>query len=238
MNPPDTLQLLRAHRLTLLGLLAASLWGAPGLGAQAPAPAPDQAPVRHARRHVPPKPVAPPAAATPVAAAPAAVVTPEAPKWPVNEHPSEASVVWDSHGLRVDAANSSLRQILDDFSAASGVKVEGLDSDQRIFGVYGPGQARDVLAQLLQGSGYNVLMVGDLGQGTPRQILLTPRQGGDKLPLVASTPSTDEDADTDDQPPQPAPQRAPPGGFRPPMLNPGNPMRGPQRPPEPDATRN
>ena len=49
-----------------------------------------------------------------------------------------------------------------------------MNSDERVFGAYGlRSQARDVLAQLLQGSGYNVIMIGDQGQGTPRQLLLS-----------------------------------------------------------------
>jgi hypothetical protein len=112
-------------------------------------------------------------------------------------------VQWDSHGLRVEAANSSLQQILNDFSTETGVKVQGFSSDVRVFGVYGPGPARDVLAQLLQGTGYNVLMVGEQGPGTPKEILLTPRQAGGAQPQTAAAPSTDEDAETDEQP-QPA----------------------------------
>ena len=52
-----------------------------------------------------------------------------------------------------------------------------MGADERIFGTYGPGPARDVLSQLLDGSGYNVLMVGDRGAGTPRRIVLTIRSG-------------------------------------------------------------
>ena len=75
--------------------------------------------------------------------------------------------------LSVSATNSSLQQILSDVSTATGVKVEGAPSDQRVYGSYGPAPARDVLSQLLDGSGYNVLMIGDQGQGTPRTLVLT-----------------------------------------------------------------
>ena len=56
-----------------------------------------------------------------------------------------------------------------DVSLKTGAKVEGVGADERIFGAYGPGPARDVLTELLDGSGYNILMIGDLGQGTPRR---------------------------------------------------------------------
>jgi hypothetical protein len=106
--------------------------------------------------------------------APAIAQAPEKPKWPVFDHPTDASILWDSRGLTIDAANSSLQQILKDVSTATGVKVEGLSSDERVFGTYGPGLARDVLSELLQGSGYNMIMVGDLGQGAPRKITRQP----------------------------------------------------------------
>ncbi len=107
--------------------------------------------------HVDPEPVAPPPA-------------PPQPHWPVNDKPGQANIVWDSHGLRIDATNSSLHQIMKDVATITGTKVEGLGPDERVFGAYGPGLARDVLSQLLQGAGYNVLMIGDQGKGAPRQI--------------------------------------------------------------------
>ena len=66
-------------------------------------------------------------------------------------------MTWEATGLRINASNSSLQQILNEVSVETGTKVEGLGADQRVYGEYGPGQARDVLSQLLQGSGYNVL---------------------------------------------------------------------------------
>ena len=65
-----------------------------------------------------------PSPAHPAAALPAAQVTPapvtpaEPPKpdWPAYAKPAEASVVWDSHGLHITAANSSLEQILKDIA--------------------------------------------------------------------------------------------------------------------------
>ena len=52
-------------------------------------------------------------------------------------------------------------------------KVEGLSQDQRVFGSFGPGDPRDVLSQLLEGSGYNVLMLGGQGDGAPEEIVLS-----------------------------------------------------------------
>jgi hypothetical protein len=141
--------------------------------------------------------------ATPAAEAPPPL---EIPKWPVNETPALAAVVWDSHGLRIDAQNSSLHQILQDVSTATGAKVEGMGTDERIFGAYGPGKARDVLSQLLQGSGYNILMVGDQGQGAPRQIVLSSRHSGAMPAQPSANPANDQEDDADTEEPQPPAQ--------------------------------
>jgi hypothetical protein len=162
-----------------------------------------------------------PAAAAPVPEAPK---PPEAPVWPANGHPVPASVLWDSHGLRIEATNSSLEQILKDVETATGAEVEGVVNDERVFGAYGPGSARDVLSQLLQGTGYNVIMIGDLGQGTPRQILLSSRTSGDAQAANKNASNDGEEDptenDTEEQPVAP-PMRS---GFVP-----GGPPRTPQQ---------
>jgi hypothetical protein len=149
---------------------------------------------------------------------------PQTPDWPAFNKAAEASVVWDSHGLAIDAANSSLEQILKDFSTATGAKVDGLSADQRVFGAFGPGPAREVLSQVLQGSGYNVIMIGDQGQGVPRQILLSVRQAGSAQPAARNNPSGNEEDDAEEpQPPVPEPISNRPG------FPPGGPPRSPQQ---------
>jgi hypothetical protein len=168
------------------------------LCAQAPTTAVSTTPA-HKKAHPHKRPAA---AAQPQSPPPAAKPPePELPKWPANEKPVPATVTWDSQGLRIDAANSSLAQILQDVATATGATVEGFNADQRVFGAFGPGPARDVLCQLLQGSGYNVLLIGDQGQGTPREILLSLRHAGPATPPDSkTTPARDEDTDTDEQP--------------------------------------
>ena len=201
---------LPAMRLTAAALFAASLLlPATMLAAQA-SPAPPTVP---AQNPAVAKPGNHPAGTQPSAqpAQAAVVAQPNPPDWPANNQPSEASVVWDSHGLRIAASNSSLAQILKDVSAKTGATLEGMGNDERIFGAYGPGPARDVLSQLLDGSGYNVLMIGDLGQGTPRRIVLSARPAGPAPPSGPSS-SNNEETDVEPQPqpePQPAPQPAP-----------------------------
>jgi hypothetical protein len=165
-------------------------------------------------------------------AAPAPVLSPAPPcipNWPANHKPAEASVVWDSHGLFIQASNSSLDQILNDISLKTGAKVEGMGADERIFGTYGPGPARDVLTELLEGTGYNILLIGDLGQGTPRRIVLSGRPTGSAQPSRQSTPS-DSEADQEQMTAPEAPPTGPssqpelPGSIPPPPV----PARSPQ----------
>lgn len=142
---------------------------------------------------------------------------PPPPDWPANAKAQPATVGWDGRQLSVAAANSSLRQVLQDISSATGVKVDGAGSDQRIYGSFGPGTARDVLSQILEGSGYNVLMIGDQGQGTPRELVLTAkaghagapqRQPGVSQPNQNGDDEAPEDIEPQEQQPEPViPQR-------------------------------
>lgn len=146
-----------------------------------------------------------------VAAAPIKPEEPPAPHWLANDKPSPATVQWDSQGLSVVASNASLAQILDDVSTATGARIEGFSNDRRIFGNFGPGRAADVIAQLLEGSGYNVLLFGDQGQGTPRRVVLTSRNGDkatDKAAAGNAPPSDDDDDEPAAQEP-PTNQRTP-----------------------------
>lgn len=124
--------------------------------------------------------------------------TPEA--W-ATQPPHQATVSWDSRGLEINASNSSLDQILRQVAADTGAKLEGLSHDQRVFGIYGPGPACDVLSKLLDGSGYNVLMVGSRNSDAPLKIVLSTR-----LPLgpqPAANSQNPSDPHVDDPPPRP-----------------------------------
>jgi hypothetical protein len=119
-----------------------------------------------------------------------------------------------------------LDEILSDISLRTGAKVEGMGADERVFGTYGPGSARDVLIELLDGTGYNILLVGDLGQGTPRRIVLSGRPTGPTQASGQNNPAQNE-GDQDEQMPAPEP---------PPSSQPGPPPV-PARSPEPMMPR-
>lgn len=163
--------------------------------------------IRHTRRVRKPVSQAHPQPTPAAVTTPAPPPAPKMPDWPANDRPSPASVTWNSQGLRIDASNSSLNQILNEVSTVTGAKIHGLAGDQRIFGAFGPGAARDVISQLLDGSGYNVLMIGDQGHGTPREIVLSAQPNGPAPPPNPSQAFANDDSgdSQDDQPQPPAP---------------------------------
>lgn len=129
------------------------------------------------------------------------------------DKPAEpAKIRLDGGLLTIRADNSSLSSILQHLTSSGGMKVDGFRQDQRVFGIYGPGDPRDVLSSLLQGAGYNFLMVGATEQGTPKEIVLTARTGGGATTGPAQPESSDDQSDDNDDngdnsftPPQPPP---------------------------------
>jgi len=226
MYPLNTIFFRRPALLWPSAVLALALFaGQAGDAQQNPAGNPSSA--GRARKSPSPhaKAVAAPAVAEPVPAQP----VPEIPKWPVNDTPNKPSVTWNASGLKIQANNASLHDILNQVSTDTGAKVEGLGTDERVFGEYGPGTARDVISQLLHGSSYNVLMIGDQGAGTPRQIVLSARRN---VPNQAQgNRPTPQDQPDEDVPEQPEVDEQPP--MQPPMVNGGRPPMPeiPQGPP-------
>jgi hypothetical protein len=139
---------------------------------------------------------------------------PSAPPQPLSllqEPAKRARVQVNSDELFVEAENANLSQILKDIASATGMKLDGLEQDGRVFGNYGPGPAREVLSQLLEGTGYNVLMVGGTTKSVPRELVLTPRNSSHATSMASSTPiaKPEEDEDTP-EPDEEAPQATPP----------------------------
>jgi hypothetical protein len=223
---------LRRRIGNLLAALAASLIlpAAPAILAAAPPAHPasthrasDSAhhqPRANAPRQPAPRSTPPAQAAAPTPPQPAQPATPD---WPANNPPRPAAVVLNSHGLSIEADNSSLKQILNSVSAATGASIDGLSSDQRIFGSYGPGRVRDVLSQLLDGSGYNVMIVGGQDRDTPLHIVLSALPKGPASPAPGNSASSGGDDSSAQQLPQPYPPS-------PPLIRPGNGIAPPRTP--------
>jgi hypothetical protein len=93
--------------------------------------------------------------------------------------------------LSIYARNSSLTSILNQVSRESGLVVEGLGQDKRIYGQYGPGTVSSTLTALLDGSGYNYVILGGGSGQSPAKLLLTPAGSmpSSTLPVAASSPA-------------------------------------------------
>ena len=145
--------------------------------------------------------------------------------------PTPATVTATNDELTVKAENSSLTQILHQVSSATGMKLDGLGGDERVFGSFGPGAPREVLTALLNGTGYNVVMVGDLPSGAPRQLLLSRRAaGGAQAPVNAAQNQAhpDEETPEDSGNSEDSDDTPPPMQYTPPSIQ-------PETPPPPDG---
>lgn len=160
--------ILRAEWWAGLAILAAATVCA-AQTAHPPAP-----PTQHrfARRPAARKPAHPTRAATQPAQPPP---QPAAPPIPRDQPAQPATITLAGGKLEVKANNSSLIDIVNELGKSGGMTISGLTRDQRVFGEYGPGDPRQILSELLEGAGYNVLMLGVTQEGTPRELELSDR---------------------------------------------------------------
>lgn len=94
--------------------------------------------------------------------------------------PHRIAVGYDGGKLSVVATNGSLNEILREIEEKTGIKITGGVADERVFGSYGPAPAAAVLAELLEGTGSNMLLVDDAGGRS--ELILTARNGGPTPP--------------------------------------------------------
>lgn len=149
----------------------------------------------HHRHHVKP------AAAT---VAPAPVAPP--PPLPPAQQPAKVATVDFKNGLlTVHAQNSSLIGILDQVHHQTGLVVDGLTHDQRIYGQYGPGNISTTLSALLDGSGYDFVIVGNGSSRTPPRLMLSPpgAVGAPATPQPPPAVVNNEDQPNDTEAPPP-----------------------------------
>jgi hypothetical protein len=169
--------------------------------------------------------------AAPVVEAPAPA---PAPLTPEQTPPTPPRVVYQNGLLTIDAQNSTLSQVLHSVQAQTGASVEmpGTASNDRVMMQLGPGQPRDVLNTLLNGSRFNYIILGVAGNpGAVQKVILTTRQSsatpvntaqnnGPGQPQYQPPPDVPQEEDVAPSDPeadnQPESQQAPPppGRFR------------------------
>ena len=133
--------------------------------------------------------------------APAVSSAPTAPPPPVppaQQPPNPATIDFSNGLLSVRAQNSSLVAILNQIARQTGLVIEGLNHDARMYGQYGPGNISSTLSALLDGSGYDYVIVGRGASHSPtRLILSTGGNGGATSPPASvgtpdASPATSE----------------------------------------------
>lgn len=103
-------------------------------------------------------------------------VAPPPPKTPAEMPPQPPSVRYSGGLLTIEAANSTLGDILSAIRRATGASIEGpANSTDRVVVQLGPGQPRDVIASLLRGSRYDYILLGSQQQpdGIQKLVLMT-----------------------------------------------------------------
>jgi hypothetical protein len=147
---------------------------------------------------------------------------PSGPTGPVQPMPLDAiasmppQVTYENNQLTIVASNSTLADVLRAVRKTTGAEIEVPAAPERVVTHLGPGPARDVLADLLNGSRFNYVLLGAPGNDTS----LT------RVVLVAKTEGATAPGQPAAQAPQPAmgmaqagPGVQPPPGVVPPDVN-------------------
>ncbi len=129
--------------------------------------------------------------------------------------------------LGIQAENSTLGDVLKAVQSATGASIDSPGfASERVYVQLGPGEPRDILAALLNGSRYNYIMIGSPQQpNSVARIMLTVRPTSIEKPTTAAaarpTPPPTPEPKVEDQTP---PDRVAPVAARPPVqLHPGQP---------------
>jgi len=137
---------------------------AQGTGAQATAPQKPHASMTRKKKASAKKPSPAVAPATPAQPVRAQAVPPQAaaalPATLMNSAPVSPNVAMVNGLLTIDAPNSVLSEVLRGVHNATGAEVEGASPSERVAVRLGPGDPRQVIAALLEGTPYDYLILG------------------------------------------------------------------------------
>jgi len=131
---------------------------------------------------------------------------PSGPTGPVPPMPLDSlaavppQVTYQNNQLTIIAPNSTLADILRAVRKQTGAEIEIPAAPERVVTHLGPGPARDVVADLLNGSRFNYVLLGSPSD----QSVLT------RVVLVAKTGPQEISPNAPDQPPQPSQAQNPP----------------------------
>ena len=213
-SPARSFPMFRSRQIAIIflaiGVLPALLWGAP-------------------QKTQKPHTLRVKAAAKPVVA-PAPPTAPPAPPPTLEQMPAQPPQVSYLNGqLTIISRNSTLADILHSVARLTGATIELPPGAgfERVAGRMGPGPARNVLAELLNGSRYDYVMVASTtNPGGLRHVILTPKSAGGEGPSSPPVAAY--------QPPQPEPQVAPNEQEMPPDASADESEIPPEEPPADD----
>jgi hypothetical protein len=125
---------------------------------------------------------------------------PAGPPKPVDMPAVPPQVSFVKGQLLIEAKNSTLNDILDAVHKATGASIDisSGDTSERVVGRIGPGPARDVLTDLLNGSKFNYVMLSPAGDASALdKVILTPKtfslasasSSGGSMPSMPSMPA-------------------------------------------------
>lgn len=161
---------------------------------------------------------------------PQVVQPPPPPPTPEQMAPVAPNVTYQGGQLTIQSNNATLAQVLRSVQAKTGASfdIPSSANSDRVVAQLGPGQPKDVLATLLNGSKFNYIILGSPEQpGSVQKLILTPRQN---TPITntaqnrpAPQPQPEPQQDDDYTPPEPTPVednsgavgQPPPGAYRP-----------------------
>ena len=128
------------------------------------------------RHHKPPvKAAPPPPAPDPIP------LPPPPPAYPVHDPAVPPEVSYVNGQLLINAKNSTLSDVLKAVEKDTGATfdISSGDTSERVVGRIGPGTPRDVMAELLNGSHFNYVMLSPIDNPSAlSKVLLTPRSKG------------------------------------------------------------
>ena len=153
--------------------------------------------------------------------------------------PTPPQVTYNGGQLTIVAQNATLSQVLRSVQSLTGTSVEmpASASNERVVGQIGPGQPRDVLNSLLNGSKFNYIILGVAGEpGAVQKVILTTPKPASTVNTAQNAPvqqpeEPEENYGEPEPEPGPQPPVAPPFRHRPNM--PGRMPEGIVQPPQP-----
>ncbi|HET8826696.1 MAG TPA: hypothetical protein VFM77_16265 [Terriglobales bacterium] len=125
------------------------------------------------------------------APAPQQQAAPQPPPTPEHGPSSPAEVTFRNGQLTIVARNSTLSDVLNQVRSKTGASIDmpAAPSSDRVVGQFGPGAPRDVMAQLLNGSHFDYVMVGSPSDPSGlKKVVLTAKMNG-PLPAPQQQPN-------------------------------------------------